>query len=463
MNKKPFIFFPVVVAVCFYSIIIFFSGGCAQIGMPIGGPKDSLPPILMQANPANRSVNFKGNKITLTFNEYIQLDNPLQNVIVSPLPKKTPFIDFKLKTVTVKLFDTLRPNTTYAVQFGKSIRDLNENNPLTGFDYVFSTGSYIDSLKLAGTVMLAASGTVDTTLTVMLYKDLSDSAVYKHKPDYISRVNKEGEFIFKNLAPGQYAVFAIKDEAGQYVYNNPTQLFAFADSSVQSSLQAAEKVRLYAYREEEPLPKSTATKAEEDLKYTVPIKGQAQDLLKPLEINFNHELKTIDSAAIFLADTLFNRLSGQSLSLDSTSKNIFLHYAWTGSTEYDLLILKNGATDSSGKSIAQNDTLRFKTKNESDYGSLKLTFQNLNKFQNPVLQLVNEKGEVSSFALAGNVFQKKLVPPGTYHIQILEDKNKNGKWDPGNYAKKLQPELVHRIAQTVSIRANWDNERDVIL
>lgn len=463
MIKKHSIFFAVAIASIFYTTVIFFSGGCAQIGMPIGGPKDSLPPVLMQASPSNHAVNFKANKITLVFDEYIQLDNPLQNVIVSPLPKKTPFIDFKLKTITVKLFDTLRPNTTYSIQFGKSIRDLNENNPLTGFDYVFSTGNYIDSLQLGGTVMLAESGTVDSTLTVTLYADLRDSAVYKQKPDYIAKLNKEGQFLFKNLSPGNYALFAIKDEGGQFIYNNPTQLFAFADSTVHPTISGDTNIRLFAYTEEKPLPEISAPKQEEELKYTTAVKESSQDLLSPVSINFNHEIQTVDSAAIYITDTLLNRIPGQFLTMDSTRKNIFLHYDWVGSTAYDLLVLKNAVTDSTGKTLAQNDTLRFKTKNESDYGSIKLTFQNLDKYQHPVLQLVNEKGEVEGYPLTNNIFQKKLITPGTYHIQILEDKNGNGKWDPGNYSKRLQPEIVHRIAQTISVRANWDNERDVIL
>lgn len=429
----------------------------------MGGPRDSLPPMLTQASPANHALNFKGNRISLTFDEYIQLDNPLKNVIVSPLPKKNPFIDFKLKTVTVKLFDTLKPNTTYSIQFKNTIRDLNENNPLVGFDYVFSTGSYIDSLQLSGSVLLAESGTVDSTLTVLLYLNPGDSAVYKHKPDYIAILDKEGKFLFRNLAPGNYSLFAIKDESGQFVYNNPSQLFAFADSVVHPSISGGSKVQLYAYQEEKPVPKTVTQKETEELKFATAVKGGTQDLLSPLEINFNHQIGKLDSSGFFLADTLLKRIPGQILSIDTTRKNISLHYTWTGSTEYDLVILKDHIADSSGKTLAKNDTLRFKTKNESDYGSLKLNFKNLEKYQNPVLQLVNEKGEVNGFSLAGNVFQKKLVVPGTYYIQILEDKNKNGKWDPGNYARKLQPEIVHRISQNISIRANWDNERDIIL
>lgn len=463
MNSKHSIFFVALASVCCYTAMIFLSGGCAQIGMPMGGPKDSLPPVLTQASPSNHALNFKGNRISLTFDEYIQLDNPLKNVIVSPLPNKTPFIDFKLKTVTVKLFDTLKPNTTYSIQFGNTIRDLNENNPLAGFDYVFSTGSYIDTLQLSGSVMLAETGTIDTTLIAMLYSDLSDSAVYKHKPDYITRVDKEGKFLFRNLSPGSYVLFAIKDESGQYIYNNPSQVFAFADSAVHPSISGGDKIQLYAFQEEKPVSKIATQKETEELKYVTAVKGGAQDLLSPLEINFSHQIKIIDTAGFYIADTLLQRLPGQTLTIDSTRKKVYIQYNWTGSTVYDLVIMKDAVADSSDKYLAKNDTLRFKTKNESDYGSIKLTFKNLEKFQNPVLQLVNEKGEVNSYPLSGNVFSKKLVEPGTYNIQILEDKNKNGKWDPGKFAEKLQPEIVHRITQNISIRANWDNERDVIL
>ena len=117
--------------------------------MPTGGPRDSLPPVLLNANPPNGTTHFKGNKIVLTFDEYVQLDKFAEKFIGCSYTKNIPNVDYKLKTVSIKLRDTLQPNTTYSIQLGNSIQDINENNPLPDFSYVFSTGAYIDSLAVS--------------------------------------------------------------------------------------------------------------------------------------------------------------------------------------------------------------------------------------------------------------------------------------------------------------------------
>ena len=238
---------------------------CAQILNPTGGPRDTIPPNLLNANPPNGTVNFKGNRITLNYDEYVQLQKLQENLLVSPTPKINPNIDFKLKTVTIKIRDTLQPNTTYRFDLGNSIQDINENNPVKNFSYVFSTGPYIDSLEFSGNVQLAQTGKPDTTLLVFLYNDLDDSAVLKQKPKYITRVNTKGDFKFHNLAGGIYHVFALKDESGQKVYNNKDELFAFADSAVNIA-DSTKPVKLFAYAEEKPKVKSAATNTTPQIK-----------------------------------------------------------------------------------------------------------------------------------------------------------------------------------------------------
>jgi hypothetical protein len=133
-------------------IIILISGisgpGCANIIPPQGGPKDSIAPVLMKANPENSARNFTGNKINFTFDEFVELQNVQENLLVSPLPKTNPSVDYKLNTVSVKIKDSLEANTTYILNFGDAIKDVNEGNVMKGFTYVFSTGRYIDSLEL---------------------------------------------------------------------------------------------------------------------------------------------------------------------------------------------------------------------------------------------------------------------------------------------------------------------------
>ncbi|MGZ8517573.1 MAG: Ig-like domain-containing protein, partial [Chitinophagaceae bacterium] len=180
--------------------------GCATIIPPEGGPRDSLPPVLLKANPADSSLNFDDKTIVFSFDEYVDADNYQQEMIISPIPSNMPTVTRKLQTVTVKLRDTLEPNTTYTINFGNAIKDVNEANIMRDFTYTFSTGSYFDSLEFRGNVLVAETGEVDTTLTVMLHRTNIDSAVIKEKPRYIAKTDGRGDFQFKNLPPDTFYV-----------------------------------------------------------------------------------------------------------------------------------------------------------------------------------------------------------------------------------------------------------------
>ena len=234
MRSKHILFSLFIVSLLY--IIGISNAGCGQVGMPTGGPKDSIPPRLVSASPALNSVNVKDNKITLTFNEYVDLKEAQTNVLISPLPKKQPAIDFKLKTVTVKLKDTLLPNTTYSINFGSSIVDNNEGNPFKNFTHVFSTGNQIDSFTLTGKVILAENGKHDSTLIAMLYRKTDDSAVQKNRPDYVARLSGDGSFTFVNLPAGSFNIYALKDNDGGKTYNSKKEMFAFAEAPVSISV-----------------------------------------------------------------------------------------------------------------------------------------------------------------------------------------------------------------------------------
>lgn len=451
-----------------YTISILYSG-CAQVGMPTGGLRDSLPPVLLNANPKNGSLNVQANRIVLTFDEYVQLQDVQQNLIVSPVPKINPNVDFKLKTVTIRMRDTLQPNTTYKIELGNAIRDLNESNPIKDYSFVFSTGPYIDSLTLSGNVELAETGQpADSTMFVFLYNDLSDSAVFKKKPAYMTRIVKGGEFKFGNLPAGKYHIFSLKDDSGQKMYTSKTQLFAFADSIVVVS-GIEHSVKLFAYQEEKETPKAApAPKPVAELKLTSSLSNGIQDLLTPLELDFNRPLKNFNANEIVLSDTLFNPVPKEAKISDTLHKKITVQSAWSEDTHYKLVIHKGFATDTAGVALVKNDTLSFKTKRENEYGSIRLNFKNLEKFAHPVLQFVKNKVVEYSYPLTGNQFYQRLFTPGDYEIRILEDSNQNGKWDPGFYDPanihlQKQPEKVISIPQVLNIKAGWDNERDIIL
>jgi hypothetical protein len=195
------------------SIIFFFAGtGCANIVPPGGGPIDSLPPVLVSAVPADSSTNFKGNRITLNFDEYVDIQNQFENVIVSPTPKNPPIINNHLRTISVRIKDTLEPNTTYSIDFGNGLRDINEGNIYKNFTYIFSTGNTIDENTFSGNVIMAETGKIDTTLIVVLHRNLDDSAVVKERPRYIAKLDGKGNFQFRNLAAGTFAVYVVPND-----------------------------------------------------------------------------------------------------------------------------------------------------------------------------------------------------------------------------------------------------------
>ena len=449
-----------------YSISI-SNSGCAQIGSISGGTKDTVAPVLISSSPKLLATNISSNKITLTFDEYIgEMQDIQANVLVSPYPKIYPEISSKLKTVTVKLKDTLLPNTTYAINFGSAIKDVNEGNPLKDFIYVFSTGNTIDSLSLTGKVILAETGKVDSTIIVMLYPNANDSSVQQKKPAYIANVKGDGSFIFNNLPPGSFNVYALNDGDGGKTYNSKTEVFAFADSIVTITENTA-PVSLFAYAEEkkEKTPAGTTIKpktaAQKKLKYTPKAVSEKQDLRNNLELGFSNKLKKIDSTKIILTDTNYTPVSGVSFMLDSNK--LIVKTKWLEDADYRLIILKDAVTDDIDSTFAKTDTLKFKTKKESDYGNMVLRFSNIDFTKHPVLQFTQEDNVKESFSITEKEWRYKLFPPGEYEIRILYDDNNNGKWDPGNYLKKIQPEKVIALPKKLSIRENWDNESDINL
>ncbi|MEO6837151.1 MAG: Ig-like domain-containing protein [Ginsengibacter sp.] len=460
------IIFLAVVALCYLLSIL--GSGCAQIGMPTGGPKDTIPPVLLNANPPSRTLHFTGNRIVFTFDEYVHLQDLQNNLSTNPVPKIIPNVNSKLKTVSIKIRDTLQPNTTYSFEFGNAIQDIDENNPIRNFTYVFSTGAYIDSMQLKGKVILAETGKADSTLIVMLYSDLSDSAVYKKKPKYVARLDSLGNYQFKYLAEGMYHLFALKDESGQKMYNNPSQLFAFDDSAVHIS-QNVKPVDLYAYSEEKFSKPATSSSAsgkknpDKLLKYSNSVSAGAQDLLTPLTLQFETPLKNFDSLKMKLTDTLYHPIAGATISLDTTQKIITVKNNWVEDTKYKLVIDKDFSVDTLGNELKKADTISFKTKQDREYGSLKLDFSNLKKIAHPVLQFVQNNKVVDSFKISSPTFTIKLFNPGDYELRMLDDENGNGTWDPGDYHLMKQPERVIAYPKKITIRSDWDNEDDVQL
>jgi len=443
--------------------------GCANIIPPEGGPRDSLPPVLRRSTPADSSRNFGDNKITLTFDEYVNADNYLQEMIVSPVPANMPTVTRKLNVVTVKLRDTLEPNTTYTVNFGSSIKDVNEGNSMKNFTYLFSTGPYIDSLEFTGNVLLAETGLLDTTLTVLLHKTNIDSALIKEKPRYVTKLDGRGNFRFKNLPPGTFYAYALKDEGGSYRYMSKTQLFAFSDSAVIVGSKT-QPLTLYAYAGKEttlppkPAAETRNTKqADKRLKFSMNLSGGRQDLLDSFIMVFESKLKVFDTSKLhFSTDTTFIPLTDYRWELDSIKKKASLNYPWQENVLYNLVLEKDFATDTFGYQLLKADTISFKAKEKREYGKLTLRFRNLDLSQNPVLYFVQNNDVKKIFPLSSTNFSQALFIPGDYTLRILNDSNQNGMWDPGVFfGKRQQPELVKPVHRSLDIRADRDNSFDI--
>jgi hypothetical protein len=451
-------------------------GGCANIIPPTGGPRDSLPPVLVSASPAVNSLHFNSNKIMLTFDEFVDLKDVRKNLIVSPVPKIQPSVDFKLKTITVRLKDTLRPNTTYALDFGRAVADNNEGNVLKNFTYVFSTGDYIDSLQLSGNVLMANTGRPDSTLTVVLHDKLDDSAVVKEKPRYISRLDSSGNYTFKYIKPGTYALYALKDESGSYTYTSKAQIFAFADSPLVLK-QNGQAPQLYAYADTsgeklakkpppvlQPKPKKEDQDKPKRLAVSGNISGGLLDLHDQLQLTFQVPLRYFDSAKVHFTNDSFVSISNHHFMEDSLSKKVTLVYQWTPDTKYHLILDKDFAEDTLGQKLLKTDTISFATKKESDYGNLRLRFRNLDLDRNPVLLFVQSDKIMLSYAFGRSLrYDNKLFNPGEYELRILYDDNRNGVWDPGDFFEHRQPEKVVPIRRKLNVKANWDNEVDISL
>lgn len=446
-------------------LLTLMHSGCAQIGMPTGGPRDSLAPVLVKAHPDTHALRFTGNKITLTFNEYIELKDISNYLMVAPFPKVKPVISSNLKTVTIRLKDTLKPNTTYHIQFGDAIQDVNEFNPLKNFAYTFSTGDYIDSLSIAGKILLAETGKGDSTVQALLYRESPDSAVQTRKPDYVARVKGDGSFRFDFLPPGQYSVYALKDGDGGKTYNSKKELFGFTDQPVNSSLDGGNET-IYAFALEKDLGNNNrATKevAEKKLRYEASLENGRQDILKPFQLSFNNRLKKIDSASIVITDTLYKPIPNQQLTVDSTRKIIRLSLNWKQDESYVLILPKESVADTLKNGLLRSDTIAFKTKRDSDYGSVTLRFKNLDLSQHPVLLFVQQDLIKLSAPLTSAEYKNKRFPPGEYELRILYDNNQNGQWDPGNYTERRQPEIVRDLDMKLAFRGDWENERDIEL
>lgn len=231
-SKSLYYIFIIIAAAVMYS--------CANIGNPSGGPIDKTPPIFMRSNPTPNAVNVKDRKIEIFFDEIVTLKDPSTKIIVSPAQTEMPRMSALGRKVTVELVDSLLPNTTYTIDFSNSIQDNNEGNAIDNFAFAFSTGSVIDSMRVSGYVLDSRTLEPMQSVVAGLQSNLADSAFHKEKLQRVALTNDRGQFTIRNVSPGSYHIFALKDLDRDYKFGNPTEDIAFLDSIIVPSIGSRE-------------------------------------------------------------------------------------------------------------------------------------------------------------------------------------------------------------------------------
>ena len=245
---RKFIFILTLISILFIS--------CAKRGSISGGPKDTIAPVIVKSNPKNYETNFTGKNIKIDFSEYIKVKDINKQLIISPPMNTAPTIvpqGSASKFISITLNEDLKPNTTYSFNFGQSITDYNEGIPYSQFKYVFSTGAYVDSLSVSGTIKDAFDNKTDDFVTVMLYDaaTYNDSLVYKQKPVYVTNtLEKNTAFKIENIREGEYYLVAIKDKNNNYNFQSKTEKIAFKKEKIKIPTDNVYTLSLFSEKNE---------------------------------------------------------------------------------------------------------------------------------------------------------------------------------------------------------------------
>ena len=520
-------------------MLLLLWAACARVGSPTGGEQDKTPPKVVKTIPPNESVNFTGNRIRIFFDEFVTLRDIRKQLIISPplayFPEITPSGNAS-KYINIKILDTLRPNTTYTFNFGKSIQDNNEGNPLSFYTYTFSTGNTIDSLTLKGSIKDALRPKAENFVNVMLYEmgeKYSDSVVYKQRPIYVvNTLDSLTTFELSHLKAGKYMLVGMKDKDNNYLFDpktdkigfHPTPITIPTDSSYTLSLfkevpqtqasrpfQSGEQRISIGYQGEKdsiqvtPLPPFPANwkwviekeptkdtlwlwyhpKVEDSLKLIV--KSNRADTtkvnlrkMKPEKWKITPEFKGIsptEEEIVLSSNTPIRAFNKEAIKLivakDSTEVGFEPIFTANTSQITFKVKVKEGekylfkAFNAFENFFGQkSDTLQesFSAKKAEDFGSLKLTFRD-NISLPFIIELTDKDAKKVLYEQyveqTSPTYNFPFVKAGNYRLRVIEDRNRNRKWDTGNFLGRLLPEPVHYFAKEIELRANWEIEQEI--
>jgi hypothetical protein len=472
----------------FFILIATGLWGCANIVPPSGGPKDETPPKLRSVNPKDSLLNTRVKEVELQFDEYIELRDAATQVQISPLLSIPLTVTGQVRKVKVTIPDSLlQDETTYRITFGTAIRDIHEGNPWESGGYIFSTGSYFDSLSLAGTVCNARTGLPDTSALVMLYSaSESDSAVVRHKPMYVTHVDISGNFLLQGLPPRAFRLYALRDMNGNLTFDGGQEWIAFADSVIRPSPGSAKRLSLQLFPESLGDTASTPAGAGQSaftgrgrktaavsevaaggyrvLADTADAGKRTQDITGPLTISLSRRLSgTMNPDRIFLASDSAGATVEAPLRItrDSSGLEYYLNTPWRQDAVYTLRLQKGFATDSSGADLMPG-RYTFRTKRDEDYGKLSIHLPTKYYGRGHILQVSNESDTVYQQAVMDTMVNLRHIPPGSYTIRVIEDLNENGRWDAGDLFLRRQPEQVIPYKDTITLKPGWEQQIDFV-
>lgn len=514
---------------------LFFIASCAVEQAPLGGPKDEIPPSPDTLNStANKQLFFKKQKIELVFDEWVKLKNPGQ-IIVSPpleyglktkLKKKSLFLEFEEE-------EELLENTTYTINLGQSIVDYTVGNPIENYTFVFSTGSFLDSMYISGVVRDDLTGDALEDIVVSIYAELSDTAFYTKRPLYFAVTDEEGKYQIKNMRSDTFQVYALGDKNLNYFKDQESESVGFLkdyiilDSSYttytnighflpeptlritnkthqygQLKLTLNKKIDSLSYYFEPVLEEKSTLflgdslylwyKNDIDRKMIINTSEEKNDTinliidndsikynksLKILDINANPKkrLSINDSLEITFNSSIVNTnidsisikdTSGKELKIDlirntDDPRKVSLYSKWLESEKYELQINPGSFLNQYSET---NDTINklFFTSTMEDLGEIIFTLDSLNSDSNYIIELTKGKETISRFVKgkSSHEFQIRALEKGKYTVRVIEDINRNNRWDVGNYKMKQYSEKW--ISKELEdLKAGWTLEVDI--
>lgn len=288
--------------------VVLTCAGCANRGIgPQGGPRDSIPPVPLHSEPENGSLEFRGNKIDVAFNEYLQLNNISQNLLMSPPQQHAPEVKARGKHLIVQFEDTLRENTTYTLDFGNAVCDFTERNPLANYTFAFSTGPVIDTLQLSGYVFDARNLNPVKGITVGVYSNLEDSAFTRLPFERIGRTDSVGAFRIGNMKEGIYRLYAVEDISRDYCLT-PGESLAYADEPVMPAYETDSALTLWLFSQQQQRLYLLRTLREKQHKIQIYFSTSPDSLpqLRPLTDSLNYYISynnTRDTLTMWLTDS----------------------------------------------------------------------------------------------------------------------------------------------------------------